>query len=776
MRISMLIILLFVRSVSAQQQAPQKTAAPPAAKEQPAAEQPAAPDWTVPVTAVVGGSVKTVSGEKSFPFEEYWDIPEGAFIRRFDFSILKLGNPLRFDFWSVDLVQKDQEASALLEDWGRYRLQGSFWGFQRFWSNENPTVPTEISRGVFVVPAGLRLSLEQAPDPTALARNAVLSSPVVEIRSWRNRAMFAYERDFGRYWTARVGYLFERRKGNRLFSQGTYNRIGTPLGDTFTVPGQEVWEPTPFLTQELMAEVDYRRGNWLAGGSYRLSSFINHSEFVIWQNPFRISPAQATQPAGALERGNFAQTQTALPPNNLANTLSFNAMVLLPRSSKLAGVVSWARWSQDEDFLPFTINTAITAPNLPPGVPPTSLQALPQRSLNGVIHTLLQDYVATTRVFTPWRLTARYNDYDLDNDTDSITFPGYSAFGDSFWRLNITGQPGTEPVPIRNEPTSFHRRRAYFESALRVFKDLTWKAAYRFERWNRENREVEVANEHGFLTSLSWAPHRNWFAQAGFRYFDRKPKFYDPGTLEPSFLRMFDQAERQRWQANFLAGVNLTPEVWVSASWFYSSDEFDKEFYGLHQVKSNNLAADVTWAASDRLNLFAGLGYDRIGYDYLAVAKTSAPYNFANTWARDTRDGAYSAHAGFAGDLHGGRWNYQLSYNMLLARTEINTVNPFPVEPSAILNAQAFPFPNVKFQRHELRLDSSYEVVRNLRFGLFWLLEPYRLNDFANDTIEAYAPGNIAPETDARRFIFMDVGPSNMTGNMVAVYVRYTLF
>ena len=51
-------------------------------------------------------------------------------------------------------------------------------------------------------------------------------------------------------------------------------------------------------------------------------------------------------------------------------------------------------------------------------------------------------------------------------------------------------------------------------------------------------------------------------------------------------------------------------------------------------------------------------------------------------------------------------------------------------------------------------------------------MQPYRLNDFANDVISPYNLGAIAPENDARRFYFTDSGPSNYLGNTVAVYLR----
>ena len=734
-----------------------------------------APPPAFTILTETGAQVRSVNGEKTFGLERHAAIPNGFVLRRFDFEALKQASPLRFTFHSLDLGQRDQLFHARLENVGKMKIDFSFAGFQRYWSNRNPLVLTAVESGVYVAPAGLRGALEGASEAAlaGIAADAIANAPQLEVRSTRQRGVISGSYNLTGALALGFSFMRERRGGNRLISMGTYNRIGTPLGDRFETPGQELREPTSYGTTEFSAELRYTKKKWSAGVEYRGSNFNNRNSALLWQNPFRLTHAQATLPAGALLRGRFAASQVALPPDNQAHTFTGSVMVLLPGSTRLSGVLSYGRWTQNEQFLPITINEAITAPV---GTVPTSLSTLPKQSLEGLIHTFTQDYAATTRPLRPVQLTLRYNDYDLKNDTHEILFPAYAGFGDSFWRTSITGQPGTANVPIRSEPKSFHRRRAHFEGALRPSHDLTWKSAYRWDRWIRDLRQADLVTEHGFLTSVAYAPSTVFFAQAGFRYFDRKPDAYHSGTLEPAFLRMFDQAQRQRKQGDALISVNLKPQVSLSAAWFYVGDTYDKSFFGLHQQKTSSSSIDLTWNARDSFGMFLGWGYDRTGYDYLTVTKTGTPYNFANMWSRDTRDAVHSANFGFSGSCAKGKVNYQASYAAALARMIINTTNPNTIVPGEALNAQAYPFPNVKNQMHEVRLDTSYEVGSKVRIGLAFLMQPYRLNDFANDTISPYAPGNIAPENDARRFYFTDSGPSNYLGNVVAVYLRYSFF
>jgi hypothetical protein len=83
---------------------------------------------------------------------------------------------------------------------------------------------------------------------------------------------------------------------------------------------------------------------------------------------------------------------------------------------------------QIEPFVPFTLNTAITASNLPAGIKPTSLAALPRQTLEGEIDTFTQDHVFASRPAKNFSFDIHYRSYDYDNKTPEILFPGYATF------------------------------------------------------------------------------------------------------------------------------------------------------------------------------------------------------------------------------------------------------------------------------------------------------------------------------------------------------------
>src|SRR3989442_12277998 len=80
--------------------------------------------------------------------------------------------------------------------------------------------------------------------------------------------------------------------------------------------------------------------------------------------------------------------------------------------------------------------------------------ALPICSANGKMRDINQEYALVNRSKN-FRFQAQYRSQSLDNQTPSIRFPGYAAFGDSTWRA-----PRTDfyNLPIENLDWDFRRQ------------------------------------------------------------------------------------------------------------------------------------------------------------------------------------------------------------------------------------------------------------------------------------------------------------------------------
>ena len=812
---SILVLLMAFASVCFAQEKPpdkkpdQKPAEKSANNEAPADTELVPGVNTAGITVETGGEATRVTGKKSFIQQEYRDVPKGAVVRRLDYIWLHEGNPLRFRFRSLDLIQRDMRFEANLEDVGRFNIQVDYFGFSRFWGNGGQSVLTERPRGEFQTSGALRTALETATPATLgpLARDAINSAPQVDVRSDRQRVTLTQTYNLTKRWTWQLDLMREHRGGHRLSSYGTFIRRPTPSGDVFEVPGIELLEPTDFSTTEFGTELTYKRKNFLIGFQYHGSFFVNNTKSLLYENLFEITPQQATggrmmptlptggQTGGAANRGRFALNQIALAPDNQSHTLTAFAMWLLPHRSKLSGLVSWSRLTQDQAFLPYTVNTAITVatpnnPTLPDptlGVPPqptlpiTDVAALPRRSLNGLVYTLAQDYVATTRPVPRLQLTARYSDYDYDNNTPGILFPGYAGVGNSFWFNFRTGcctapSPNRPNVLIQSKAQGYNLQKAVFEAAVRPSKQLTIKGGYQYRHWDRFKREADLATENGVFASLSYAPNNSTFAQAGINYSHLVPSPYsDPFGLEVPSLRMFDEARNIHKGGNALFSVSVTPRVILSGSWLYSGTEYDKNpsLVGLRQFITNSISGDASFTITDNFGFYLGYGYDRSGYYYDALTSQGLPPNLLYT--RDTRDHLHSGHVGFSGSFSKGKGNYEATYELGYDEMRITTANLAPVPPTQALNSTAFPFPLVKNEFNSLRFNASYEVLNRVRLGVYYSFEPYRLSDFAFDTLTPYAADSVASDQNlADRYYFLNVGPSSYNGHIGAAYLKFS--
>src|SRR5262249_54208957 len=154
---------------------------------------------------------------------------------------------------------------------------------------------------------------------------------------------------------------------------------------------------------QLTFGVSYIRERWGLNFDYTFSKFRNRIHSLTFDNPFRATDLQATGSGGVFNRMAFARGIFALPPDNEANSFLLSGFVDLPHNSRWASAIGWSFWRQDEEFVPYTLNSAIVASGLPPGGSATDVNSLPRRSLEGSVDTFSQDHLFTTELGKKWR-------------------------------------------------------------------------------------------------------------------------------------------------------------------------------------------------------------------------------------------------------------------------------------------------------------------------------------------------------------------------------------
>src|SRR5574341_1099648 len=495
----------------------------------------------------IGGQIVDVSGERPSKFEETKRVREGFILRKFRIASNPELNPAFFNLVGRGAGERDERYLLDMGRFGKFRTTAEYTRFPHLYARGARSLLSYSGNGLLTVPDNIQQTLQNAAsaDLPALVSGFVAQSRALDLRTQRAMLKIKQTINLTSHWSARARFVDIKKYGSRPMGIGSYERIGTGAGDTFRVLSIELPEPIDHRTSDLTVGTSYVRSNWGVNFDYTYSKFNNRISTLTFDNPFRITDLQATGSGGVFDRMSFARGIFSLPPSNKAHSFLVSAFVDLPRHSRLATALGWSFWRQDEEFAPYTLNSAIVASNIPAGTKITDSSALPRKSLEGQVDTFTQDHLFATQLFKNISLNIHYRDYDYQNNTEQIRFPGYAAFGESYWRTDINTKP------IANEPVSFRKKTASADVTWAVTKPLDWKFEYKWEGWDRTNRQVKESNEHTVGTQISFSPKPQFSSKLRYHYSDRTPREYDPGILEYVNLRLFDQSKRLRHNADF---------------------------------------------------------------------------------------------------------------------------------------------------------------------------------------------------------------------------------
>lgn len=721
-------------------------------------------------------------GTRTSKFEEYREVHRGFNFDRFQFGMEGADNPYYLRGSGANIDRDDQSFDLTFGKYGELMVNFSWDETPHFFSRGSKSLLTNIGGGDFVFDnAAARqsftnndpLSPPAPPDAgdaatATLARQLVDAAPGIDLRLQRRRAkgeiLYSLYPGSGLRWNFRFHIDNENKDGNRALSTGTYEtRLVTGLGDTFRVLGIELPEPLNHQTTQIGVATDFSGDGWVVNLGYDHVNFSNDTSFMRWQNPFNNTDELA--PFSVVNRGRFAEGQIQLFPDNHSHSVTGSGTVALPFKTQFTGSLSHTWTFQDDPFLPYTLNTAILATNVP-GSPQAAALALPRRSLDGEIRTLTQSYALTNRAITDTTLNLFYRYYDYDNQTASIVFPGYAGGPDSFWAtLSNDGSP------IRNRAQSYTRQNAGMDASWHAVRTLTLKTGYEYEHWNRDNRETDVTDEHIAKAALDFKPLSWLLARASYRYGDRQFRGQYVSGSEFSGLRTFDQANRIRNLADVLVQVTPLDTLSLSGTFRYLNDDFEDSDFGVKRQHEYSFGFDANYTPIKWMTLYGFYVNDFGKFKMSNISRTgSLDFGPANTWNSSVDDRTQSIGAGLTATLIPDHLTLNLGYNYSRAIGKILTTNPGSIESDFRAGAQAFPFPDTRSELHNIAAVLSYKFNRYATIGARYTFERYRLDDFQWDSLQPYVFPNTVD--NASRFLLLDSRYSNYDVHVLGGFLK----
>jgi len=652
--------------------------------------------------------------------EEYRDLSEqpfGAFrlqLVRPDQSYLsELGGDL--------IGQEDQEFFLSTGRTGVWRFDFDWNQIPHLLSTNARLLATEPSRGVFTLPS---------PRPPLSAYNG---APTRDIGFRSDVAHLEFSLFPNPDWDLKVEYTRIKKDGDR------------PMGMAFSSPGgnfYEVLQPIDQTIHDARIRGTWSGDWWQAQAGYTLSLFTNGLDSVTADNPcFRNAAACAGDATNAQERG-----RTSLPPDNMAHTLWVAGAVNLPMRSRVAATASYSLRLQDDDFLPHTINPALSSPAL----------TLPRKSLDGKVGIFLFDVNATSRPLSPLALRARYRLFDFDDMRDELVFPGHVV---------------NDRAPIVNEPRiagkwSYTKQNADLDARWRFGSPLAATVGVGWERWDRNrHREVPTSDEYSGKAAVDATPYDWLLARLTYRPSFRRISEYNTfAHLEHTviedvtpdeqaqgqsvLLRKYDEADRDRQRVDLLLQFAPTDVITITPSAGYRNDDYYNSPLGLQHAEAWSLGLDLSWSPLEWLALSAGYTYEKIDQEMrsrnreVVGTATIDPPDF--DWLSDNVDTIHTLYAGLRATLIPRVLDWVLNVAYSHAKGEINTSNPVtPTSGTAAqrANATAKVMPNFKDSLFRIDTAVRYAFLKNWVAKLGYIYERWTGDDFRTDTLNPFMPG-----------------------------------
>lgn len=644
-----------------------------------------------------GSVVGAAKNRNSSKYEEYRAIPEEQPV--LDELKIDLDNPdenYYIEFRTEDSFQDDQRYLLRLGRYGKYEVELEWDELPHVLSNTGKSLFVSQGNGELAIADDLRRALQE--NPLQLAEILTQARPD-RLRFGRDTGRFSFRYTPTPAWDMRVGYTVRSDDGRRPFGTAFFftNIVETP-------------QPIDYLTHEITASVEYAKTNWSLRLAYGGSLFVNDIKTLVWDNPFRFDDAVFGPSRGRL----------TLSPDNQAHTVSLSGALTLPWRSRLAATLSYGWMLQNDNFLPFTINSAISQP------------ALPARSLHGERNPFLMNLTLTSRPLSKLSVTARYRFYDLHNGGRSFLFSDY-----------VVTDFALAEVSRRNLLYAYSTQKTGLEATYRLTSWGALKLGWEWAKWHRKFREVRNSDEHQLTPSFHLTPTDWLLLRASYTHSQRDAHSYNPLSPEDSFpggealenarliaLRKFDEATRTRNQIEFLAQFTPVNSLSFTSSFRLGHDDFTRSTFGLLRDTYLSPAVDIVYTPFPRLSVFGNYTWEL--YDYRQrsrerpVAGVAVIDDPANNWIATGRDSIHTIGAGMTWTIVPKRLEFSLDYTIsdAFSRMETGGANPTAVD-----------FPNVKNRFQQLEAIFRYHLRENVTVRLGYRFERYAETDFATTSI-----------------------------------------
>lgn len=627
----------------------------------------------------VGGRLFDVDGDPARA-QRYRDLRDGRFLENFRYN--RATDTWLFEAKATHVGYRDQQYEANFNRLGRTKAWFEWNQVPLFYSTDSRTPYTAASAGV------LRID-DAAQQVGTLAAVAPLAI----------RFDLRQRRDIARFGVSAT----PRRDLDLTANVSTTRRHGEmPWAATFGFSNAvELAAPLDQRTTDMNAAAEWGNDRGSVRLQYDGSRFNNNVQTLVWDNPLRLTDS----PTAGSSLGRMA-----LWPDSTMNAVSVTGTARLPGRSRATGYVSIGAWTQNQDLLPFTINTAL--PNIP----------LARSTADAQAQVTALHFNVTSRPVNRLWFNVRVRRYDFDNQTPEFPVTTLVAYDQSL-QTSLLG--GTEAFGyIRNwvdADVSYDLTRF---AALRV--------GYGLEDVERRFRLTEHTTEHTFRASIDSTGNAYATVRGVYEHGTRTGRGLDEEVLdeigEQISLRQFDISDRTRDRVSTIVQVLPVDQIGVNATIGVGRDERPDAAFGLQEAKTRfySVGADVT--PSDAVTASLTWGFET--YTSLQRSRQANPGVQFNDptrdWSIDAADGAHyvTANLGLVKAIP--KTDVQFRYDFNRSRGRYHYILPAH---STLATPQQLP--EVLNELHRATIDVKYFFATHFAAGVGYWFDKYTVEDFA---------------------------------------------
>ena len=460
-------------------------------------------------------------------------------------------------------------------------------------------------------------------------------------------------------------------------------------------------EPIDQDTDLVNATLTYAGDKGQVDLAYHASFFNNSYASLNWQDPFN-----PTTGAGSM----------ALAPDNEFQQLSLTGGYTFPHKTRLTGVASMGRMTQNQKFQPYAIGG--------------STSALPSESLDAEVWLLNGLLKLSSRPLSKLRLNAELRYEERDNQTPVQTY--------SYVILDSTAGGAVE-----NNPYSYKNNRLNLDANYRFNAIASLRGGYKYNAMERSkfNAGRENTDENTLFAKLKLKPHStvdlDLYGEASSRDGN---EFDQPGYQNP-LMRKYNLADRDRTKAGALINVMATEKLYLGARADYYEDDYTDTQIGLTEASQPTVTFDFSYVPVNNLTTYGYYTWENIqssqnGNDVTSGSGPGSAIPTTGPWQADYDDTFNTVGIGGKwSDL--GKWDLgaDLVYSKAIGHIDMKHEDP------AIAVDQ---FPDNKTEMVSIKLWTDYNYSKHWVYKLGYWYEEYLADNWAVDGLEPYDPTVVA--------------------------------